>query len=161
MKEHGLDENSNFNCLAQTPVTIYFCYPEDWSAWLVALSAFVLGRSNSFTTHVCFKVGQTLQVDYNCSGTQVYFQDEPNRPVAYAVVGILKDYRVLSRVRDYLESSHKFHWTSVLPTLIHSDKKGFFPIGSPTCCSFTSHCLVNIGVHFNPDELSTYLAKIM
>lgn len=161
MKERGLNENSDFNRLALTPVTIYFCYPEDWSAWLVALTAFALGRSNSFTTHVCFKVGDTLQVDYNVGGTQIYFEKEPRRPVAYAVVGVLKDYQVLARVRDYVNSTRKFHWTSVLPTLWNTNKKGFFPISSPTCCSFTSHCLVNIGIHFNPDELADYLAKMM
>lgn len=161
MKERGLNENSDFNRLALTPVTIYFCYPEDWSAWLVALTAFALGRSNSFTTHVCFKVGDTLQVDYNVGGTQIYFEKEPRRPVAYAVVGVLKDYQVLARVRDYVNSTHKFHWTSVLPTLWNTNKKGFFPVSSPTCCSFTSHCLVNIGIHFNPDELADYLAKMM
>lgn len=158
MKERGLNENSDFNHLALTPVTIYFCYPEDWSAWLVALTAFALGRSNSFTTHVCFKVGETLQVDYNCGGTQVYFEKEPRRPVSHALVCVLKDYRVLSRVKEYTKSEGEFHWSSVLPSLWNSTA---YTPNSPTCCSFTLSCLLDLNLHFDPDKLHKVLAYRM
>jgi len=145
----------NLTGLAVTPVTIYFCYPEDWSAWLAGLTAFVLGRSSSMVTHVCFKVGETLQVDFNSSGTQIYFDKEPRRPVAFCIVGVLGDYRVLSRVKEYTKSEDKFHWSSVLPSLWNT--KAYTP-SSPTCCSFTAHTLLNLNLHFDPDNLRKVLA---
>lgn len=162
LDRRGLSEKKkgdvNLTGLAVTPVTVYFCYPEDWKGWLAGLTAFVLGRSNSMVTHVCFKVGETLQVDYNCGGTQVYFEEEPNRPVAYALVGVLKDYRVLSRVKEYTKKEDKFHWSSVLPSLWNSTA---YTPNSPTCCSFTLSCLLDLNLHLDPDELSKVLAYRM
>lgn len=158
MIERGLSEDFDLNTLSKTPVTIYFCYPEDWKGWLAGCTAFLLGRSNSFVTHVCFKVGKNLQVDFNSQGVQTYFSEYPVRPVSYSLIGVLRDKRVLSRVSAYEEAEHKFHWTSVLPTLWNN--KCFFT-HNPTCCSFTSHCLTGVDLHFDPDNLSKVLEALL
>lgn len=159
LDKRGLSgSHADLTGLAVTPVTVYFCYPEDWKGWIAGLTAFVLGRSNSMVTHVCFKVGETLQVDYNCGGTQIYFEKEPRRPVAHALVCVLKDYRVLSRVKAFTKSEDKFHWSSVLPSLWNSIA---YTPSSPTCCSFTLSCLLDLDLHFDPDNLRLVLAKRM
>ena len=157
VKERGLTE-LDLTGLAVNQATVYFCYPECWKAWIAGLTAFILGRSNSMVTHVCFKVGETLQVDYNCGGTQVYFEKEPRRPVSHALVCVLKDYRVLSRVKEYTKSEGEVHWSSVLPSLWNSTA---YTPNSPTCCSFTLSCLLDLNLHFDPDKLHKVLAYRM
>lgn len=140
-------------------VTVFFCYPEDLRGWVAGWLSFVTGRSNEFITHVCFKVGKDIQVDYNLGGTQVYVSDEPYRKVAFSLTGVNRDGNILSRVSKYEKAGTKFHWTNILPSREHP--KGFKPDdGTETCCSFTLDCISGINVHFDPHYLVGVLNKL-